>query len=61
MFQEIPTAPQKKCVCIHEIIQLIMKYDINRPRPTHGPKHSKYKYSLSMSMLICIKQHLRNI
>ena len=31
-----------------------MKYDINRPRPTHGPKHSKYKYSLSMRMLICI-------
>ena len=43
------------CVCIHEIIRLIIKkmkmqkkntshrYQINRPRPRHGQKYSKYK------------------
>ena len=62
-----------KCVCIHEIIQLIImkmkmkkknrshRYDINRPRSRHGHKYSKYKKCLSMMMLICIKQHLSNI
>ena len=36
------------------------KYNINRPRPRHGHKYSKYMKHLSM-MLICIKQHLSNI
>ena len=34
------------------------KYDINRPTSRHGHKCKK---CLSMMMLICIKQHLRNI
>ena len=36
------------------------KQEINRPKPRHGHKYSKYKW-LSMIMLICIKQHLSNI
>ena len=46
---------KNKCVCIHEIVQLIImkmkmemkkkshKYDIIRPRSRHGHKYSKYK------------------
>ena len=64
---------KNKCVCIHEIIRLIItelktkkknrshRHDINRPRSRHGYKYSKYKKCLSMIMLICIKQHLSNI
>ena len=37
------------------------RYDINRLRPRHGYKYSKYKMCLSMMMLICIKQHLSSI
>ena len=33
------------------------RYDINRPTSRHGLTYSKYKKSLSMMMLICIKQH----
>ena len=36
------------------------RYDINRPKSTHGHKYSKYKRCLSMMMLLCIKQHLSN-
>ena len=36
------------------------RYDINRPRSSHGHKYSKYKKCLTMIMLICIKQHLSN-
>ena len=62
---------KNKCVCIHEIIRLIItrmkmrikttshSYNINRARPSHGHKYSKYKKCLSMMMLI--KQHLSNI
>ena len=32
--------------------------DINKPRPRHGHKYTKYKMRLSAVMLICIKQHL---
>ena len=39
----------------------LQRYDINRPRPIHGPKYTKYKLCLSIMMVICIKQHLRNI
>ena len=35
--------------------------DINKPRPRHGHKHTKYKMRLSTVMVICIKQHLMNI
>ena len=61
----------KKCVSIHEIIRLIKwkidptdaTWDINRPRPRPrlGHKCTTYKTSLSMMMLICIKQHVGNI
>ena len=36
-------------------------YVINRPRPRHGHKCTKYKMYLSITMVICIKQHLSNI
>ena len=36
------------------------RYDINRPRFRHGHKYSTYKKNLTMMILICIKQHLRN-
>ena len=62
-----------KCICIHETIRLTIikmkmkmknrshRYGINRHRPRHGHKYSKYKKCLSMMMLICIKQHLSHI
>ena len=62
-----------KCVCIHEIIRLIImkrkmkmtnrshRYNINRPRSRYGHKYSKCKKCLSMMIVICIKQHLSNI
>ena len=37
------------------------RYDINRPRSRHGHRYTKYEKCLSMKMVICIKQHLRNI
>ena len=64
---------KNKCVCIHEIIQLIImkmkmkmknrshRCDINRPWSRHEHKFSKYKECLTMIMLICIKEHLSNI
>ena len=36
------------------------RYDINKPRSRQRHKYGKYKKCLSMMMLICIKQHLRN-
>ena len=47
-------------------MRLIMKNrshrcDINRSRPRHGHKYTKYKMCLSIMMVICIKQHLSNI
>ena len=36
------------------------RYDINRPTSRHGLTYSKYKNSLNMMMLICIKQHPTN-
>ena len=36
-------------------------YDLNRPRSRHGHKYTEYKKCLSMTMLICVKQHLSNI
>ena len=37
------------------------RYDINRPRPRHGHKYTKYKKWLSIMMVIRNKQYLRNI
>ena len=37
------------------------RYDINRPRPSHGPKYTKYKICLGIMMFICIKQDQSNI
>ena len=37
------------------------RYDINRPSPKHGHKHTKYKMCLNIMMVTCIKQHLTNI
>ena len=37
------------------------RYDKNRPRSGHGHKYIKYKISLSIMMVICIKQHISNI
>ena len=35
------------------------RYDINRPRPRHGDKYTKYKMCLTTTMVICIKGYLR--
>ena len=37
------------------------RYNINRPWPRHRHKYTKYKICSSMMMVVCIKQHLRNI
>ena len=37
------------------------RYDINRSRPRHGHKYTKYKTCLSIMMVVCINQHLSNI
>ena len=54
-----------KCVCIHEIIRLIIikmkmkmknrshRYNMNRPKSRHGHKSSKYKKCLIITMLTC--------
>ena len=36
------------------------KYDINRHRPRHGHKYTKYKKCLTMMMVTFIKHHLTN-
>ena len=64
---------KNKCVCIHDIIWLIIiktkmemknrlhRYDIKRPSSRHAHKYRKYKKCLSMMMPLCIKQYLSNI
>ena len=37
------------------------RHNINRSRPRHGQRYSKYKIYLSIMMVISIKQHLSNI
>ena len=61
---------KNKCVCIHEIMRLIImkmkmkkrshRYDKSSPKSRHGHKYSKYKKCLCMMVLIRIKQHLSN-
>ena len=36
-------------------------YDINRLKPGHGHKYTKYKMSLITMMVTCIKQCISNI
>ena len=55
LYPRYPSKIKNKRLCIHEIIRLIIlkmkmkmenvsnRYDINRPRPRHGNKYSKYK------------------
>ena len=59
--------------CFNEMVRLILmkmrlkmknrlhEYDINKPRRRHGHKYAKYKMCLSMTMIVCTKQHLSNI
>ena len=37
------------------------RYDINRLKPRHRNKQTKYKMCLSIMMAMSIKQHLSNI
>ena len=37
------------------------RYDINRPRPRHGDKYTKYIMCLNIMVVICIKKYLSNI
>ena len=37
------------------------RYHLNRTRPLHGYRHTKYKTCLTIMVLICIRQHLSNI
>ena len=64
---------KKKCVCLNKVIRLmtmkmrpkkknrLQRYDMNRARPRHGGKCTKYKMCLTTRMVLCIKQHLSNI
>ena len=52
------------CVCCNEVWKKDKKeqgYGINRHRPRHGHKYTKYKKCISMMMFIYVKQHLSNI
>ena len=40
--------------------QVSHRYNINRPMPRQGNKHTKYKMCLSIMMVLCIKPHLSN-
>ena len=33
----------------------LYRYGVNRPRPRHGHKYTKYNMRLSIIMVICIK------
>ena len=73
MIGNVKKKSKYKCVCFNDVIRLMAmkvrlkmknrskRYDINRPRPRHGPEFTIYKMYLSIMMLICIKQHLSNI
>ena len=36
-------------------------YDINRPKPRHGLRYTKYKMCHNKMMVICFRKHLNNI
>ena len=42
------------------MINISHAYNINRARPRHGHKFTKYKMCISMVMVTCIKQHQNN-
>ena len=58
---------KNKCFCFNDIMQIIImkmrlkikngshRYHLNRTRPTHGHKYTKYKWWLSIMMVICIE------
>ena len=60
---------KSKCVCFNKIMWLIITrlkmkngshtYEINRTRPRHGHRYTKYKMCLSIMMVMCNKQHLK--
>ena len=61
---------KNKCVCLNNVIWLMKmkmrlkmknRSQINRPRPRHGHNYTRYKISLCIKMVICIKQYLSNI
>ena len=41
--------------------KILHRYDINRARPRHRHKYTKYKMCLNVMMVICIRQQLSNI
>ena len=43
-----------------KMINISHAYNINRVRPRHGHKFTKYKMCISIVMVICIKQHQNN-
>ena len=58
---------KNKYVCLNKVIWLkamkmrlkikttLYRYGVNRPRPRHGHKYTKYNMRLSIIMVICIK------
>ena len=64
---------KNKLVCFNEVVWLIVmkmrlkmkneshRRNINRTRPRHGCKCTKYDVCLNMKMVICNKQPLRNV
>ena len=61
---------KNKSVCFNSVIWLMKmkmrlkmknRSQINRPRSRHGHNYTRYKISLCIKMVICIKQHLSNI
>ena len=54
---------KQKVIIVHPRYHLKMTARIvkNKPRPRHRHNHTEYKTCLSIMMVICIKQHLRNI
>ena len=54
---------KQKVIIVHPRYHLKMTARIvkNKPRPRHRHNHTEYKMCLSIMMVICIKQHLRNI
>ena len=64
---------KSKCPCLYEAIWLVTmkmrlkmtnrsrRYTINISRPKYGHRYIKYKFYLSIMMLLCIKLLLENI
>ena len=56
---------KNKYVYLNKVVWLMIqpetRYNMKRPRSRHGHKYTKYKMSLSIMLVVCIKQHLGNI